>query len=455
MAHQEATFAARIRARGTNPAWNTTLVASYADKLAFKAYAASKGVDTVRTLMGTDNWEGLRPEDLPSDCLLKDAGGSGRTLLIRNHRVVSAKSTPTLKGLHIRHDWERIRRASLQFWAHSRSHTKGEPWYQHIRPRFFVEELLSPLPTDFKVHITHGIVRSIMVVTGRNGPGPTRCVCVTSACTSTPRTDKPCVSVQHLSVYASYRYASYSEGWVRDKCLYAYTEAQRRNRATLNDSSSTFGVPRPAQLARIVEHAKRLAEGLAFARVDMYEHKGQVLAGEITFAPFAGKVEFIDKSCDKAWVSGWTSDPVPPWSSRARLWQAYSDWQYIDWWAVVRRQPLSQFGYCVTVPCGRALSDAAQEPLATAACMLLLLLVLVVLLRFTIARRWGPARPQAVKAPKAWGWACESPRGPASPVGVESPLDLVTASRRPSCEENERAPLLGSGSPVFTRAHRV
>ena len=183
-AHQEATFAARIRARGTNPAWNTTLVASYADKLAFKAYAASKGVDTVRTLMGTDNWEGLRPRDLPSDCLLKDAGGSGRTLLIRNHRVVSAKSTPTLKGLHIRHDWERIRRASLQFWAHSRSHTKGEPWYQHIRPRFFVEELLSPLPTDFKVHITHGIVRSIMVVTGRNGPGPTRCL--GAACRAIP-----------------------------------------------------------------------------------------------------------------------------------------------------------------------------------------------------------------------------------------------------------------------------
>ena len=282
-----------------------------------------------------------------------------------------------------------------------------------------------PLPADFKVHITHGIVRSIMVVTGRNGPGPTR-------------------------------YASFSEGWVRDKCLYAYTEAQRRNRATLNDSSSTFGVPRPAQLARIVEHAKRLAEGLAFARVDMYEHKGRVLAGEITFAPFAGKVEFIDKSCDKAWVSGWTSDPVPPWSSRARLWQAYSDWQYIDWWAVVRRQPLSQFGYCVTVPCGRALSDATQEPLAAAACMLLLLLVLVVLLRFTIARRWGHARPQAVKPPNAWGcWACALPSGPASPVGVESLLNLVTASRRPSCEDNERAPLLGSGSPVFTRAHKA
>ena len=34
---KEATFAARIRARGTNPAWNTTLVADYADKLAFKA----------------------------------------------------------------------------------------------------------------------------------------------------------------------------------------------------------------------------------------------------------------------------------------------------------------------------------------------------------------------------------------------------------------------------------
>ena len=191
-----------------------------------------------------------------------------------------------------------------------------------------------------------------------------------------------------------------------------------------------------------MEHAKRLAEGLAFARVDMYEHKGRVLAGEITFAPFAGKIEFIDKSCDTAWVSGWTSDPVPSWSSRARLWQAYSDWQYIDWWAVVRRQPLSQFGYCVTVPCGRALSDATQEPLAAAARMLLLL-VPVVLLRFTIARRWGHARPQGAKAPNAWGWACASPSGPASPVGVESSLNLVTASRRPSGEENERAPLLG------------
>ena len=143
--------------------------------------------------------------------------------------------------------------------------------------------------------------------------------------------------------------------------------------------------------------------------------------------------------------------PGPP----ERLWQAYSDWQYIDWWAVVRRQPLSQFGYCVTVPCGRALSDATQEPLAAAACMLLLLFMLFVLLRFTIARRWGHARPQGAKAPNALMWACALPSGPASPVGVESLLNLVTASRRLSCEENERAPLLGSGSPVFTRAHRV
>ena len=75
--------------------------------------------------------------------------------------------------------------------------------------------------------------------------------------------------------------------------------------------------------------------------------------------------------------------------------------------------------------------------------LIVALLVLVVLLRCTIARRWGPARPQAVKAPNAWGWACASPSGPASPVWVESSLNLVTASRRPSCEENERAPLLG------------
>lgn len=86
-------------------------------------------------------------------------------------------------------------------------------------------------------------------------------------------------------------------------------------------------------------------------------------------------------------------------------------------------------------------------------CMLLLLVVLVVLLRFTNARRWGHARPQGAKAPNALGWACALPSGPASPVGVESLLNLVTASRRPSCEDNERAPLLGSGSPAFTRAH--
>jgi hypothetical protein len=424
--HKEATFAARIRGRGTSPAWNTTLVGDYADKLAFKAYAAAKGVDTVRTLWATDNWEGLRPENVPSDCLLKDAGGSGRTLLIRNHRVVSAKSTPELKGLHIHHDWERVRRASLQFWAHSRSHTKGEPWYQHIRPRFFVEELLSPLPTDFKVHITHGIVRSIMVVTGRNGPGPTR-------------------------------YASYSEEWVRDKCLYAYTEAQRRNRATLNDSSSTFGVPRPAQLAQIVQHAKRLAGGFAFARVDMFEHRGRVLAGEITFAPFAGKIEFIDTSCDMAWTSGWSSDPIPSWSFRARVRQAYSDWQYTDWWAVVRRQPLSQFGYCVTVPCARALSDATRERLATAACIagagVVLVLLIMLLQRFAIARRWRHARPQSDKAPNAWVWACVTPSGPACiscEGGAHSqPRQSEQAFLR--WDQDERAPLLGG----FTRALHV
>lgn len=179
VAFKEDTFAARLRGRGTDPVWNSSSVANFADKLAFKAYAAAKGVDTARTLQvfsGWSEWEALRPASLPSDCVLKDAGGSGRTLVIMGRYIVSAKSTPMLKGMNIDRDWGKIRAASLLSWAHTRvgATQRGEPWYGHIRPRFFTEELLTPIPADYKLYITRGVVRSIMVVTGRIGPGPAR-----------------------------------------------------------------------------------------------------------------------------------------------------------------------------------------------------------------------------------------------------------------------------------------
>jgi len=64
----------------------------------------------------------------------------------------------------------------------------------------------------------------------------------------------------------------------------------RLNVATQSRTSELL--PRPPHLHEMIECAEKLANGLDFLRVDLYD-AGQVYFGEMTIYPYAGGAEFI------------------------------------------------------------------------------------------------------------------------------------------------------------------
>lgn len=56
--------------------------------------------------------------------------------------------------------------------------------------------------------------------------------------------------------------------------------------------------PRPEQIEQMLEIARKLSEGLPFARIDLYEIKGHVYFGEITLYPGAGYGHYVPERYD-------------------------------------------------------------------------------------------------------------------------------------------------------------
>ncbi|MFH4735645.1 ATP-grasp fold amidoligase family protein [Vibrio diabolicus] len=56
--------------------------------------------------------------------------------------------------------------------------------------------------------------------------------------------------------------------------------------------NSLKGVSRPENLSEMLEIAEKLSQGFNFARVDLYEVRGKVYFGEITFYPEGGSKDF-------------------------------------------------------------------------------------------------------------------------------------------------------------------
>lgn len=58
---------------------------------------------------------------------------------------------------------------------------------------------------------------------------------------------------------------------------------------------NTREIERPATLATMIEVARVLSAGFRFVRVDLYEIRGEVFFGELTFSPAAGVFPYLSK----------------------------------------------------------------------------------------------------------------------------------------------------------------
>ena len=54
----------------------------------------------------------------------------------------------------------------------------------------------------------------------------------------------------------------------------------------------------PANIDEMVKIAEKLSEDFPYARVDLYNIKGRIVFGEITFYPWSGYVKFTPEDFD-------------------------------------------------------------------------------------------------------------------------------------------------------------
>jgi hypothetical protein len=195
-------------------------------------------------------WHGTDPrripfEALPDRCVIKTNHGSGGHLLV---------SGPVDRAAAIKHFNELLKE---NYYWHSREYQ-----YYKIEPRILIEELIDDGvclgPLDFRFWCFHGVTELIQVTN-----------------------------------HANSIIAFYDAKWSKLNLSHRIGSFQDAQTA------------RPANLSEMLAIAEALARDFDFVRVDLYNARGQIYFGELTFTPRAGIFNFEPKEWDEILGAKW------------------------------------------------------------------------------------------------------------------------------------------------------
>ncbi len=206
-----------------------------ADKFAVRAHVAAKvGAQYLIPLIRKcDRAEEIRFAELPAAFVLKTNHGSGQNWIVRDKA---------------RED-ERAVIRQFREWLATSHYAASREWpYKDMQPAVVIEELLldedGQIPSDFKLHCFGGKVAAIQVDLDRE---------------------------------TAHRRNFYDLDWNLQPFI--WTEWERGQPAWPNGRA----VARPAALAEMVRVAETLAADFPYARIDLFDCRGKVYFGEITF----------------------------------------------------------------------------------------------------------------------------------------------------------------------------
>jgi hypothetical protein len=140
-----------------------------------------------------------------------------------------------------------------------------ERHYSPIPRTIIIEKYLGvdhSLPIEYKLHVFHGVVKYLYVVTGRN---------------------------------SDIRYTHFLRDWT------PFPGAQFNGWKTAN-----YPVVQPENFAKMIAIAEKLAAPFPFVRVDLYNLKGKIYFSELTFTPAKGTLKLVDAQIDTV-MGGWLS----------------------------------------------------------------------------------------------------------------------------------------------------
>ncbi len=132
-----------------------------------------------------------------------------------------------------------------------------EKHYSPITPRIIIEKYigeLDSLPVEYKIHVFNGKAHSMYVVTGRG------------------------VDIRYNNYYIDWTPFDGSQfnGWKK----------------------TDYPLKKPENWDEMVKIAENLADKFPFVRVDLYNIKGKIYFGEMTFTPAKGTLILDDDKCD-------------------------------------------------------------------------------------------------------------------------------------------------------------
>ena len=227
---------------------DTSMWAELFDKYRVRGYVCKCGCsDTLTQLYGS--WESVEDIDfdkLPEAFIFKASNGDGKSqyLVIRNKTEQLNKSRDVILE-------------TLRYWLSRKNvgSLSGEPYLRFVTPRILAEELLpfeenrSSL-IDYKIWCINGKVEYIWTCSDRDENG----------------TDV----------------MTYDKNWVAHPEYSVFTSRYRRGEL----------LPKPKNLAGLIEVAEKLAQPFPCVRVDLYHIDGKIYFGEMTFTSLGGMMDF-------------------------------------------------------------------------------------------------------------------------------------------------------------------
>jgi len=219
-----------------------------ADKYLVRKYVESLGLgETLVKLYGAwYNEEDIDFDSLPENLIFKANNGEGKGTN-RIVRGLSATDKSELKSL-------------FHWWLHRKNigNLAGEPQYKNMRPCVIAEELL-PFPedeksvVDYKIWCINGLPQYIWVCNDRDSRGG-------GASVMTYDTEwTPCP-----------QYSIFNKDYRKGEFL-----------------------PKPENLEQMLEIAGKLSKEFPILRVDLYNIKGKIYFGELTFTSLGGMMNFF------------------------------------------------------------------------------------------------------------------------------------------------------------------
>lgn len=225
---------------------NTPLMSTCTDKWAVREYIASKGLSDILIPTLGGPWTSVKDinfDSLPNEFILKATHGCKMNYFVPDK---SKLDIPSCKR-------------TLQKWLDTTYGTYSmEPHYKHIPHRIYAEQLLdiSGGLADYKIHCLNGEPSFILVCSERNAQG------------------------SRMQVTLDL----FDTNW------------HAQNHYLQQSGLEVVGmekIAKPQYFNNMLKIARTLSHNFSFVRVDLYEVKGKIYFGELTFSPACGVLPYF------------------------------------------------------------------------------------------------------------------------------------------------------------------